>query len=487
VKRALLIAPYFPPWRRVGALRPWRFATGLREFGWQPTIVRLHPGKETLTPAERALLGDIEVLDVEVPGSATLRRLRTWTTPSKQRAVESSRPIAALPPGRAQSYDPVPREDQRAAAAGGASSGARTGPTQWIADGIDRRTPVDTWMPVLLAALPRLTSWIDTHQPRLLWNTADPWSSHALALALLRLRPALPWIADYRDPWSLCEVRPRSRPEWVRAVDSRVDARVIASATRVVFTADETTQRYATAFPRDRDRLRTIPNAWDARVFGALPDVAPSQALPVSEDGLLRIAFFGRFRPLSSEDAIFDALLALARRAPELAARVRVSCVGGLPPARLSAARFAAIDHCFEAVPSVPQERAPETLRAADLLLLSTHPERADIIPAKLWDYLPVLRPILDLTPNPEVARVVAHTRTGVSLDPRAPEAIADLLAGCVTAVRERRALPVRFAPDVEAIASYETRATTRALAALFDEVVADTHTRDEPAPRGAP
>jgi hypothetical protein len=258
---------------------------------------------------------------------------------------------------------------------------------------------------------------------------------------------------------------------------------VIHSATRVVFTAAETTSRYAAAFPEDRERLRTIPNAWDARVFGALPASAPTHALPVSDDGLLRIAFFGRFRPLSSEDAIFDALLTLARRAPELAARVRIACVGGLPVARLPEARAAAIDHCFEAVPAVPQERAPETLRAADLLLLSTHPERADIIPAKLWDYLPVLRPILDLTPNPEVARVVAHTRTGVSIGPREASAVADLLEGCVRAVRERRSLPLAFAPDLQAIASYEASETTRALAAIFGEV----STGCPPPPRATP
>ena len=56
-------------------------------------------------------------------------------------------------------------------------------------------------------------------------------------------------------------------------------------------------------------------------------------------------------------------------------------------------------------------------LNNADLLLLSTHPERNDIVPAKLWDYLLAQKNILSLVQNPEVSNILEKSNAGKQFD----------------------------------------------------------------------
>jgi hypothetical protein len=58
-------------------------------------------------------------------------------------------------------------------------------------------------------------------------------------------------------------------------------------------------------------------------------------------------------------------------------------------------------------------------LEQASILLLSSHPDRDDIIPAKLWDYLPASPPILSLGSSLDVQKILHDTGQGSQFDSR--------------------------------------------------------------------
>lgn len=311
-------------------------------------------------------------------------------------------------------------------------------------DRLDDLVPVDSWWPVMWWNRSGVVDFARSTGIRLVWSTGDPWSGHLLGETVSDAL-GVPWIADWRDPWSLCKVRNAGRPAWVRAIDAKTERRWMTRATVNTFTAEETERRY-----RERYGVptRTIHNAFDQA------EVSPGVPHPAGEP--VELLFFGRFRDLSPAEPVIRLLAAC----PD-PSRVRVTSFGPLTAADRALAEQAGVTACFVSEAPIPLAAAPERLRKADFLLLSTDPRRDEIIPAKLWDYLPIGRPILSLAPNPDVARILERTGTGSGADPL--EQLTRYLA-------DRQSIAVR--PDVAAIRGYGAREATAALATLFREVM---------------
>ncbi len=380
----LLISPYFTPRPRVGALRAAKFAKYLHEFGFEPHIVSLDEG---------------------LPGQSVYK----LSTP-----IDRTHKTSGSALGKGAANDRLSL--------------------------LDRMVPVDTWLPVMWWNRAKVVEFAREKKIRLVWSTGDPWSGHLLASAVSKALD-VPWIADWRDPWSLCKVRNLGRPRWTRKVDAVVERRWMSQATHNTFTADETTRRYVEAYGVEAS---TIYNAFDQE------EVSPGVLKPA--EVRVELVFFGRFRELSPAEPVIR--MVAACKDP---ARVRVVSFGSMPDPDLRLAESLGVAESFVFETPVPYAQAASRLRRADLLLLSTDPRRDDIIPAKLWDYLPIGRPILSLAPNPEVGRILARTRTGAEGDPVAQ--LNDYLDNPAS---------WRHTPDTELIGTYSARSTTESLANLM-------------------
>ncbi len=419
----LLVAPYFLPRRRVGAMRPLRFAIHLREFGWDPVVMTI-ASRGSLTPREAGLLKGIPVVELSPPFDLT----------------------------------------------GGSESQLGEGPGRRpAARGLLRlRLPVDGWLPFFLWSYRRILREVRRINPDAVWSTGDPWSGLVITEMLCR-RLGIPWIADFRDPWTICRVRSQGRGPIVRALDRRFEGRVLRGADAVLFQATETERRYRERFAELGLRTTTITNSFDEALLA--DPVLEGGAPPAGPGGRLRIGFFGRFREMSPAGPVIEALAEAGRRDPQLAAAVHVHSFGPLNAEDRSRAGARGLADRFHAEEAVPLEQALSALRRFDVLLLSTHPDRDEIIPAKLLEYLAVGRPILSLSPNPEVARILEETGTGVQLPVDDAAGLADLLLRCAGAKQQGDPLPIPCARDRERIAAYEARATTRQLADLLDSI----------------
>lgn len=422
-QRVLIVAPYFPPRARVGAQRPLKFVRHLAAHGFAPAVVCLNSREA----------GD----DGALPAGLPQLRLHPWFEPRSAPTQRALRPVER------------------------ASLRAR----------VDAHIPIDSWWPVLMLQLPRVLRFARAFAPHVIWSTADPWSSHALGLRVARaLR--LPWVADFRDPWTLCQVRGRERPAWVRAIDARTERRYLHAASALTFTAARTTQRYAAAYPALAGRMFTLENSFDERLFDD-DSTAPQSAYAVTPGAALTLTFFGRFRALSSAARISQLLARLRQLHPD-AAEVRVRCVGGLDAFDRARAEALGIADAFESIPSLPLAQGLRMLRQSDLVLLSSEPGRDEIIPAKLFDYLAAGRPILALADNPDSRAILESTGLGQQFSTEQLDAAAQALAACVRAKRGNQPLPLSRGHDPQRTHAFSAAATTARLARLLRTVVAD-------------
>lgn len=439
LRRILMVAPYFAPHPRVGALRAFRLATHLPDLGYLPTVVHLAASGLQPTPFERQRLARVETLALRLP-------LGVHAVPTARAATSGSN---QSPQGGAEGCHQWRTELRRVL-----KHGRRA---------LDAHVPIDGWLPVLAAHSLGLLRRFRAGHFDLLWSTADPWSSHLLAGVLSRYLDC-PWVADFRDPWSLCSVRTRDRAAWARKLDARAERWVLERAARVTFTASATQRQYAGAYPTLQEKFATFENGFDpasCRLQSA------SNAAPGQPQGRFRALFLGRFRALSSLHRWLPVLRSLPA---DQARQLTLAAVGPLAPADATRLALACPGIEYEALEAVPHEALGGLLHRADLLLLSTSPGREQIIPAKLWDYLPARAPILSICENSEIAQVLARTRRGQQLTlSEAGRFISKSIAHW-----QRGGSGTQPTPDWTEIARFSAPEQTAHWARLFDALVGE-------------
>ena len=416
-------------------MRPYRFVLHLRDFGWEPTVLTIAAPGQTLTPKEAHLLSDIEIIELASPLDRTSRS-----------------------------------ESQLGASGSAPPTGADGKPKRGLVQTLDRQFPTDTWLLLFAAKYAELRRIVRRVNPDVLWCTGDPWSALIASMQLARAFD-LPWVADFRDPWTISEIRTEGKSRVTTKIDAFLEKKIIESADAVVFQAGSVEAAYHRHYSDVEFASRLITNSFDPQVFDDPITIDTAPARKVSAHDGLHIGFFGRFRMMSPASVVADALHALRRRAPTAAERIHVHSFGPLNEADAAYAAAKGVASSFHHADAVPLERSLSVLRKFDLLLVSTDLTRHQIIPAKIFEYLPASRPILSLSRNDEVRRILEETGTGLQLDPTKPDEVADFLLRCLMATDQDNPLPLPFQPNEEAIRSYEARETTRALVEVFESI----------------
>lgn len=236
MKRVLLIAPYFLPRRRVGSMRPFRFAIHLKEFGWEPTVLTIAAPGQQLSDKEARLLSGIDIVQLKPPFDRTIK-------------AESQLGIAAK---RSSS---VTRKQQNK-----------------VLDYIEQQFPIDTWLPLFWMKYQQMVKTVQRVQPDVIWSTADPWSSLVITERLVR-RFGIPWVADFRDPWTLCKVRNEGKWEISKAIDRYCERRVLERTDVALFVAQQTEALYRKHFTELNLHTATITNSFDRLIYDDAVDL----------------------------------------------------------------------------------------------------------------------------------------------------------------------------------------------------------------------
>lgn len=427
MKNVLFIAPYFIPRRRVGSLRPFKFAIHLQKYNWKPTILTIATPGGNCTPKEEKLLSGIRVLSVKPPFDRTSKVKKT-----KPKAESGSNYFG-----------------------------------EYIASFIDRYTPADSWIFLFWIKYRNILSQVNELNPDLIWSTGDPWSGHWLA-EKISCDTDKPWIADFRDPWTLAQVNLRNRSAFSAQKDRDIEQRVIKNANRLIFTSKATEQLYASNYGLKKEKTDTIYNSFEPALF----ENEKEHKTIRFDSNFLNLLFFGAFRRLSPADPIADILRYLNENQPETAKKIRVHSFGTIESAQDEQLNKMGVREYFvEHAPVLPEESL-SVLNSADILLVSTNRERKNIIPAKLWDYMAAKPPILSIAPNPEIENILKSADAGKQVSVDDIEKAAELLAECVKAKHENRLLPLSLSDQRIKRKEYNAIHTTEILASIFDEVL---------------
>jgi glycosyltransferase involved in cell wall biosynthesis len=297
---------------------------------------------------------------------------------------------------------------------------------------------VVSWVPLALKAARGL-------DPDCMITTSPPQSAHLVGLGFAW--HGIPWIAELRDGWRF----DRPRGDWPlkaqRALDSRLEAKVVRRADAVVAVtrpiAEDLERRYSRP-------VALITNGFDPdEVSGGADDSLVDQEL----FSLVHTGSMG-FTGASARHLV-EALRLLAREAPEVASGLEVVFAGLLSTDEatlLGSSDLAGIVRC---VGSLERPDVLRLQRAGDALLIVTEgSKRPSVATGKLFEYLAAGRPILVLGEETEAARIVRETGTGVSTSATDARRIADAIARLVVSPpppRDNAAVQTYAYPEIAA------------------------------------
>jgi glycosyltransferase involved in cell wall biosynthesis len=299
--------------------------------------------------------------------------------------------------------------------------------------------------------------------PDLVASFGEPMSDHLLGLRLKR-RYGLPWVAHFSDPWADSVFR---RGQFLaNAVNRRLEAQVIATADRIIFTSQETLDLVLRRYPDDlRYKMNVIPHGFDSKLY--ISPSAKPERIVVRYLGSL----FGRRNPLP----LFRALKTILEQEPALVAGVGFELIGPVSSwiARRPAYR-ALPQGLVRIVDTVPYRESLRLMAGADLLLVIDMPDEVSVfLPSKLIDYLGASVPIMGIVP-PGASAALLKRLDAVIADPRKPsEIVAGLRRALAEARQRRRASEPAPWGDPAIRAEYRIERTAAAFAEILRETVA--------------
>jgi glycosyltransferase involved in cell wall biosynthesis len=383
-----------------------------------------------------------------------------------------------------------------------------------------RYFPERSWLPVVLTAHPRAYEHIDSsqleevppevkvirafaldtkrhlsifgHYPLLL-ALPDPWVSWVLggiAAGLVAIQrekidlifatfpiatavligyflhrlTGIPLVLDFRDSMTEDEYPP---DKTIRRVYRWIERKVISRGGLFVFTAPSTIDMYLSRYPQlARERCLLIPNGYDEPDFQSLTVGTLDHA-----HAPLRLLHSGLIYPIERDPrALFRALARLKRESRVAAAELRVDLrASGAEEEYSAILRELDIADIVHLLPRLPYRQGLQDAAEASGLLLLQGPSCNHQIPAKLYEYARLRKPILALTPTQsDTAAMLRRIGGSTIVDLSDDQMIYEALPAFLDQVRKSR----HSLPDRVVTMQFDRRNQAHELAGRLSELV---------------
>lgn len=437
MKRVLIISYYWPPTGGSGVQRWVKFAKYLPSEGWQPVIY---------TPENPEQLAVDESLAAEVPEAAEVVKTRIIEPYELYKRVlrrsGHSKEAVEVNPVNAQNKSLL----QKAA--------------MWIRGNLFRPDPRCLW---IRPSVRFLKKYLAEHPVDLIVSTGPPQSMHMIGLRLSR-ETGLPWIADFRDPWTkIFYFKHLSMTSATEKWHSKMEKKVLDEASAVVAVSPLVQQE----FQKMTDTpVELITNGFDECDFSS--EQCTEAYGGASEEFI--ITHTGLFAADGNPTALWDVLAEKCRTDEIFKKLLKIKLIGKTDDQILKALTDRGLEDSMINMGYQPHSVAVEQQRQASLLILPLRkePEYKAVLPGKLFEYLASQRPILGIgQPDGAMAMIVNETRTGTVIDWEDRKGLTQYIEQCW-----ERHLEGRLSTEGADLSRFTRRSLTRRMAGLFDRVV---------------
>jgi len=316
------------------------------------------------------------------------------------------------------------------------------------------------WIPMALFRGIRI---IWRHKVEVIFATGMPWSALMVGY-LLSLLTGRPLVVDFRDPW-INNPFHLSKGKFLDGLARWMERCIVMRSSVVSLNTAPLREEFLYRYPGvAAEKMVVLPNGYDEIDFGWLEDFSDRQNCP---DELV-LCHAGFLYGLRDPAPILDAILLCRQRLAGSGQRIRFVQIGRVDIGYDLAEKYGLPDNILELRDEMSYRDCLRTLATADVLV-NVQPGTRTQVPSKLYDYLGLNRPIINLTPrNGALGRIVEQYEFGDLFEPDQVEEIADRLMALLQKKSEGL-----LQADYPWRAKFEVNAITRQLAAHLSAAVA--------------
>lgn len=432
MKRVLIITYYWPPSGGSGVQRWLKMAKYLPENGWQPVIY-------TTENAEYPIVDHSLEKDV-LPETEVIRRpiFEPYSFYKKFLGIKKEETIKV---GFASDTK---------------KSKWKEGLSLWIRGNLFIPDARRFW---IRPSVKFLTDYLKGHPVDAIISTGPPHSMHLIAM---KLKEALgiPWIADFRDPWTEIDYYDELHlTRWADRKHHRLEREVLTKADKVVTIGWECGRGLGRLGNRN---VRVIPNGYDWETDTI------QQAVPLSQE--FTLTHLGVITPSRNAPQLWEALKELKSENPDFSKDLKIKLIGQVDQSIVQNLETDGLMDNTEIVPHIPHDEVQQAQQSSQvlLLLINNTPNAKGILTGKLFEYLSSGRPILCIGPEDgDAARILKETHAGQTVSFEDKEKMKEVIKDLYQRYLEND-LPDNTSTEVE---HYSRRALTEGFANLLNKI----------------
>ena len=436
MKRVLIISYYWPPTGGSGVQRWVKFAKYLPEEGWQPVIY---------TPENPEQLAKDTSLEAEVPEETEVIKTHIIEPYELYKKVlrksGHSKEAVEVNPVNAQHKSLL----QKAA--------------MWVRGNLFRPDPRCLW---IRPSVRFLKKYLAEHPVDLIVSTGPPQSMHLIGLRLAR-ETGLPWIADFRDPWTrIFYFKHLQMTKATERWHEKMEKKVLDEASAVVAVSPLVQQEFQAMTDTP---VELITNGFDECDFEGSECTeaygGPEKNFTITHTGL--------FAADGNPTVLWDVLSEKCAKDEQFRKLLKIKLIGKNDEQIIKALEDRGLKDMLEDMGYQPHSAAVQEQRTASVLILPLRkePEYKAVLPGKLFEYLASFRPVLGIgQTDGAMAMILNETKTGKVIDWEDKEGISEYIEKCW-----ERHLEGRLTTEGADLSHFTRRSITRRMVELFERL----------------
>ena len=376
-RKVLIITYYWPPSGGAGVQRWLKFVKYLRNFGWEPVVYT--PENPEYPAIDNSLLKDI-------PQGIEIVRTPIWEPYSFYKKLVGA------------------KKNERINA-GFLSEKKRPGLAErfsiWLRGNFFIPDARKFW---IKPSIKFLVKYLKHHPVDAIVSTGPPHSMHMIALGVKK-RTGLPWLADFRDPWTNIDFyHELMLSSWADRKHHKQEMSVLKKADEVVVISNSMKTDFLKLLKRD---YSVITNGYDQ------DDIAGVDA---RIDERFSVAHIGTMVKTRNPLLLWEVLSEEVLKDTDFANDLEIKLVGSVDYSVTESIEAAGLGNYVNKISYVPHNEVVKIQQQSQvlLLLINDTPNAKVILPGKFFEYMAARRPILCIGPRDgDAAEVILETNAG--------------------------------------------------------------------------
>ena len=384
MKRVLIITYYWPPSGGSGVQRWLKMSKYLPEYGWQPVVYTAEGAEYPVEDPslEKDVRPEVEVIRQPI--------IEPYSFYKKFLGMKKEQKV------KAGFIDDT-----------GHKQGWKERLSIWIRGNFFIPDARCWWVK---PSVKYLKSYLKEHPVDAIISTGPPHSMHLIAMQLKEAL-GIPWIADFRDPWTEIDYYSKLRlTRWADRKHHRLEHEVLTKADKVV-----------TVSPNWARRLEALGAPKADVVYNGFDESDLGQTGGSFVSNKFTLTYLGVLFKVRNPECLWQALGELVTEDTRFAEKLQVKLIGQVDKeVTQTITRNGLKDHVVLS-PYIPHNQVADALQQSSVLLLplmsNDESDTLGLIPAKVFEYMASGRPILCIGPtNGDTAKILDETQAGVTI-----------------------------------------------------------------------